>query len=219
MTSVHESGGYESATAQKSVLSSAPSCLAAIATVFTLSGNLSASFAATVTTTMTGHITSVSPALLGLGVQTNDPFVFVFNYDDAMGVLSQTTVNRSEMYQLVTDTFVTGMAGWYGSLPTFLVASGHGPTSSVMKTSWYRPATTLHHEDWVIQGFELTMVTNYVPAGNISYGWYRYGQDPQMTFLIDSVITTPVPEPETYGLLLAGLFAVGLAARRRTARH
>ena len=36
-------------------------------------------------------------------------------------------------------------------------------------------------------------------------------------FGIDNINTTPVPEPETYALMLAGLAAVGLAARRRAA--
>ena len=30
------------------------------------------------------------------------------------------------------------------------------------------------------------------------------------------VFTTPVPEPETYVLIMAGLFAVGFVARRRS---
>ena len=62
------------------------------------------------------------------------------------------------------------------------------------------------------------MVTNY---GGQSYGWYQYGPSAQMAFLIDSVVTapvvvtTPVPEPGTLAMLIAGLGLLGFAARHR----
>jgi hypothetical protein len=33
------------------------------------------------------------------------------------------------------------------------------------------------------------------------------------------MVTTPVPEPETYSMMLAGLGLLGFAARRRMAGH
>ncbi len=62
-------------------------------------------------------------------------------------------------------------------------------------------------------GFRLTLVTNYIlnPGGE-NYGWYGGGG---MGLIIDSVVTTPVPEPQTYALGLVGLGVVGLATSRR----
>ena len=36
-----------------------------------------------------------------------------------------------------------------------------------------------------------------------------------LTLFARDMVTTPVPEPETYGMLLAGLGVLGLVARRR----
>ena len=46
---------------------------------------------------------------------------------------------------------------------------------------------------------------------NVTGGWSN-------AFLYSTEVAPPIPEPETYALMLAGLGAVGLAARRRKAR-
>ncbi len=196
---------------ERSTLPTIAKCAIAV-TALILAGPTSA---ALVQTTMVGHIATIPPPLQGLGVEVGDQFGLVLTFDDAFGVHSQTTVNGSDLYQLNTDTFTTGMNGWYGSFATFLASHNPG-ISAVEKVSWFRPAGTLHHEDWVLPGFELTMVTNYAgnPGGQ-SYGWYRYNQNPQMAFLLDSVVTTPVPEPGAYAMLLADLGLLGVATRRR----
>jgi hypothetical protein len=48
-------------------------------------------------------------------------------------------------------------------------------------------------------------------AGNYSFS----GQHQDQLYLIPDIITTPVPEPESYAMLLAGLGLFGFAARRR----
>ena len=43
--------------------------------------------------------------------------------------------------------------------------------------------------------------------------------DPQISLIaIDEVFISPIPEPETYALMLAGLAVVGAAAKRRRAQ-
>jgi hypothetical protein len=60
------------------------------------------------------------------------------------------------------------------------------------------------------------MSLSFTPTATGSYGFsfYNHGGDNQGAIL-DQVTITAVPEPETYAMLLAGLAAVGFAARRR----
>ena len=183
-----------------------------------LSANQFAS-AANLRTTMTGHVDNVTPPLQGQGVQVGDPFVFVATYDEASGVESQTTVGGT-VYFLTTYTFTTDMSGWSGTLATFLATHNPSQTSSVVKQDWSRPIGTLHHEEWSMSSFGLSIITNYNASTGESYGWYQYGQAANITFLLDSVVTTPVPEPSTQALGLTGLLATLslVMFRRRKAR-
>ena len=172
-------------------------------------GMLGPASAAVVQTTMVGHIATISPPLRGLGVEIGDEFGLVLRFDDSLGGLS-----CIGGYCVQTDIFSTGMDGWYGSLATFLASRYPSETSSVTKQSWFRPPTTLHHEEWSM--FGMFIITNYVlnPGGE-HYGWYGYGDPAQLAFLIDSVVTTPVPEPQTYALVLLGLTVIGVGRLRQ----
>ncbi len=61
-----------------------------------------------------------------------------------------------------------------------------------------------------------TNTLSFTPTVSGSYGFsfYNHGGDNQGAIL-DQVTISAVPEPETYAMLLAGLAAVGFAARRR----
>lgn len=57
--------------------------------------------------------------------------------------------------------------------------------------------------------------------GNKAIGYFQAGEEGQMSaggFIGGFVPTAPVPEPETYALMLSGLGLIGLAARRRVQR-
>lgn len=57
--------------------------------------------------------------------------------------------------------------------------------------------------------------------GNKAIGYFQAGEEGQAPaggFIGGFVPTAPVPEPETYALMLAGLGLIGLAARRRAQR-
>ncbi|MCP4635082.1 MAG: PEP-CTERM sorting domain-containing protein [Methyloversatilis sp.] len=65
-----------------------------------------------------------------------------------------------------------------------------------------------------------TNATAYT-LGNKAIGYFQAGEEGQAPaggFISGFVPTAPVPEPETYALMLAGLGLIGLAARRRAQR-
>ena len=59
-------------------------------------------------------------------------------------------------------------------------------------------------------------------SGNFALSFSNAGGDNVGALLdnvsVDTALTTAIPEPETYALMLAGLFTVGAAARRRQHR-
>ena len=65
-------------------------------------------------------------------------------------------------------------------------------------------------------------VANSVTPGTWSIHWLNNGEQvpdfSNLTLFARDVVTTPVPEPETYALVLAGLAAMGFVARRQRRR-
>ena len=55
----------------------------------------------------------------------------------------------------------------------------------------------------------------YVPRANPTAEWTPYNDSLNGVFTISGRVLNPVPEPETYALMLAGLGVVGFMARRR----
>ena len=180
-----------------------------LVTINLFSGTASATM---VKTTMTGHIASVPATIPASVVAVNDPFELFFTFDDSLGIATSVYINGGDLYTVVTDTFSTGIADWSGSLPTYIASLSSNDTQIGTKQSWYRPIDTLHHEEWSAWG--LTMITNYHSNPVPSYGWFHYGQD-TMGLKIDSVTTSPVPEPQTIIMLLAGLGLLGFMSRHR----
>lgn len=66
-------------------------------------------------------------------------------------------------------------------------------------------------DDGVTGGFSGVQVAGLAPG--LSYSTGLFGD--HFTVAVERTITTPVPEPETYAMLLAGLGVLGFAARRR----
>lgn len=182
----------------------------AFVTINLFSGSASATM---VKTTIAGHIASVPATLPASVVAVNDPFELFFTFDDSLGVATPVYISGVGYYTVVTDTFSTGIADWSGSLPTYIASLSSNDTQIGTKQSWYRPIDTLHHEEWSVWG--LTMITNYHSNPVPSYGWFHYGQPDSIGLIIDSVTTSPVPEPESYAMLLTGLGLLGFMARRR----
>lgn len=148
----------------------------------------------------------------------DDPFELFFTFDDSLGVATQVVINGGDLWTVVTDRFVADTANWSGSLPTYMASLNHGPTQDqwVSRESWFRPIDTLHEVQWNTEG-GLLMITNvsYPNHSSQAYGWLNYSSPDSLEFLIDSVVTIPIPEPETYAMLLAGLGLIGFSVRRR----
>ena len=60
---------------------------------------------------------------------------------------------------------------------------------------------------------------NYVPRANPTAEWRPFNDSLNGIFTISGTVLNPVPEPETYALMLAGLGVVGYMARRRKQEH
>lgn len=111
----------------------------------------------------------------------------------------------------VTGTITTGLAAFHafldnvplvGTLST--VSTGPGSTTSTLTYDWAPQivAAASHH------------VLKVTGDGGTSGGAYANGR----ITLVAAPLAVPVPEPETYALMLAGLGVIGLLARRRHVR-
>ncbi|MDV6348607.1 hypothetical protein R2083_13880 [Nitrosomonas sp. Is35] len=181
----------------------------AFVTINLFSGSVSATM---VKTTIAGHIASVPATIPTSVVAVNDPFELFFTFDDSLGVATPVYIG-GDLYTVVTDTFSTGITGWSGSLPTYIASLSSNDTQIGTKQSWYRPIDTLHHEEWSVWG--LTMITNYHSNPVPSYGWFHYGQPDTIGLIINSITTSPIPEPKIYAILLAGLCLLGIMAHHK----
>lgn len=121
--------------------------------------------------------------------------VWTFNLGTASAVAASIT-NVEVSFASLTVGGITGFSAWLNGV--LLV----GPTSSVtaggvtVKTQVVAGGTVLP------AGFyELKVSGTGITGSSASYG--------------GNIVATPVPEPETYAMLLAGLGVVGFVARRR----
>ena len=178
-------------------------------------------WAAPVVTTMRGHMTYVAPSLMPFGVQAGDLFEMVFEYDDEAWTPFTRTVNGGAVYTVRQFTFTADFDGWSGSLVNLIQAKTSDATAPVLLESWYRPSDVLHHDEWFVAGWNLTLVTNYnVSASDPAYGWYGYEQADMAAFLLDHVQTSPsmLSEPGTLAVAGLALAVAGVVNRRRTNR-
>jgi hypothetical protein len=85
-------------------------------------------------------------------------------------------------------------------------------------TFWGGNIATDIPQDFAILG---TGTTVNIPAGAAYLfvvahdSYYEDNSDPNHDFAVSIRLTTPVPEPETYAMMLAGLGLLGFAGRRR----
>lgn len=103
---------------------------------------------------------------------------------------------------------------------TFSDMGNTGLWDSAVPYSWSWQSSSL--ADAVATNRTVTMTTGagfFNPSGtgtlNFTWGWANTLGDPTIIGSVDFRGTAPVPEPETYAMMLAGLGLLGVAARRR----
>ena len=127
-----------------------------------------------------------------------------------------TGINYLKAFELKDIGNVTGatLAGWSVSVDNGLAAFGctTGGTNGACFTS--TPAASLTNS--MVYTIDFTGTNLDFSAPHLKVEFLTGLNDSQKTGdLLSQTIPTAVPEPETYALMLAGLGAMGLVARRR----
>lgn len=144
---------------------------------------------------------------------------FVYFVDDsATQIISQTVViPTAGSYFVGYDYFVPALGAANPAPSTLSVGFGFGPTSfSSTISSATAPIATWTHVGSIVTlpAGAFTFSFAFVSTGGNVNNNFVFGDD----FAIDRAYVVAVPEPTTYGLLAAGLVAIGLFARRRSAQ-
>ena len=102
--------------------------------------------------------------------------------------------------------FPMDLVAQYPSLPSLsVVVSAYGDNNQIIETYTYTVATTWDSYD---DGIFLGITRDAADIRSISFKGVGVVVD-------NFTMAAPVPEPETYAMLLAGLAAIGTVARRR----
>lgn len=131
----------------------------------------------------------------------NGPFtdLWTFNLGTTSAVATSIT-NVEVSIGAFSAGGINGFSAWLNGIQLFGPTSVVGPNGGVtVKTQVLSGATTLPPGI-----YQLKIVGTSITGANASYG--------------GNIVATPVPEPETYLMFLAGLGAVGFLARRRSPR-
>nr|WP_206022005.1 FxDxF family PEP-CTERM protein [Rhodoferax bucti] len=127
-----------------------------------------------------------------------------------------TSVVGSFTNQEVTNVIVTGLSNVTGSFDYLVSATGASGASYVgsavtgLTTSLYLGNALKGTSTGLNYSFSNLLSGTYTlkASGTVANGGFNV--------LITSYTVTPVPEPETYAMLLAGLGVMGAIARRRS---
>jgi len=107
------------------------------------------------------------------------------------------------------DLLSLDIRGWYGfgTLPLTVTFTGYKANATVSQSVLVSPST-----------FSTVSFTGFTNLTSVKFGGLKDGDSLSSRaayVAVDNINITPVPEPETIAMLLAGLGVVGVAARRR----
>lgn len=142
---------------------------------------------------------NVASAIAGLQSLTLQTFVSV---DTSQGVLGLTapgylptlSINGGSQIISATAYSLTPVSGGFGMDGTPLEADPNNPNYG--RFTW-----------------DLSSVTTPITSFSVNFGLTTHAS--ALAFQLDQSTIAPVPEPESYALMLAGITAVGLVVRRR----
>ena len=144
---------------------------------------------------------NVASAVEDLSAVTLQTFISVDTSQGVTGLLSAAylpTLSYNGGTQALAAVYnVTSVSGGFGMDGTPLEADPNNPNYGYF--TW-----------------DLSGITTPITSFSVNFGISVHSS--ALAFQLDQV-TTPVPEPETYALMLAGMGVVGLVARRRKAQH
>jgi len=135
-----------------------------------------------------------------------------------VGVNGNTFASTTMAYNLLVSSKPAGLID--GTTNFFVSTTQSGPlvgSDTIWLTSLCSACGPANH--W--QGATFTGLSagdykfTYVPRANPTAEWTPYNDSLNGIFTISGAVLNPVPEPETYALMLAGLGVVGFMARRR----
>jgi hypothetical protein len=142
----------------------------------------------------------------GAGGTFNDTFTFTFGAGTASSGYSVSTLNFNLGPGFNFNSLITGMSLWN--------TNGSGTATTLTgNDSWVADATSVLGSNNLAFGNVSTLPGTYYlkvsgKVGAAADGYFYSGS-------ISSSTVSPVPEPETYAMLLAGLGLMGAIARRR----
>lgn len=163
-------------------------------------------------TTYTGGRGTLNDGDIPTGLARNQLFLVSDMPTITLHLSSGTAIKSIELYGgNVPNNFVPGaLTGWdvpIGGTTVTLASTDFGPTICRFGTLACNDSVSLLGTALEGVATSTVMLSNF-QVGDPAGGWEDY-------FNIGEVTVSPVPEPETYALMLAGLGVLGFAARRR----
>ncbi len=129
----------------------------------------------------------------------------------------------SQSFALVAGTPYRAGFDYYATMLGALNANNATLTGSIIPTGGGAPvASAVVNLGFVSSGTWVNLPMVFpasVPSGNYTFqfSFAAFGV-PAKDIVVDRAFVTVVPEPETYGMMLAGLLAVAAIVRRRSSR-